>query len=83
MLRFQNYIITEDGEKIRIQNAQTGAEKSVKVVTDKYCDFIFKCQKSQIKTRYTAQELISWMQSLIDKDFGTAYISAICSQYVG
>lgn len=83
MIKYKSYVISEEGGKMRIQNLRTGAEKAVKVVTDKYCDFIFKCQKSQIKTRYTAQELISWMQSLIDKDFCVAYISAICGQYVG
>lgn len=82
MVRYQNYIIAEDGGKIRIQNTQTGAEKVVKVTTDKFCNFVFKCQKSQIKTQYTAEELLSWMRSLIDKDFCTAYISTICRQYV-
>lgn len=82
MVKYQNFVITNDGGKIRVQNTQTGAEKTVKLATDKYCDFIFKCQKSQIKTCYTAQEFLGWMQSLIDKDFCTAYISAICGQYV-
>lgn len=83
MIKYKIYAISDEGGKMHIKNLRTGAEKAVKVVTDKCCDFIFKCQKSQIKTRYTAQELISWMQSLIDKDFCTAYISAICGQYVG
>lgn len=82
MVKYRNFLITEDGGKIRIQNTQTGEEKAVKVETDKCCGFIFKCLKTQIKTQYTVQGLLDWMQSLIDKDFGTAYISAICSQYV-
>lgn len=82
MVKYQNYIISEDCGKIRIQNADTGAEKTVKVTTDKCCDFVFKCLKAQIKTQFTAQELLDWMQSLIDKDFCTPYISAICRQYV-
>lgn len=78
MIEYQNYEIREDGGKIRIRNTQTGTEKEVRVVTDKYCDFIFKCLKTQIKTKYTARELLDWMQSLIDNSFGTAYISTIC-----
>lgn len=82
MVKYQNYIISENCGKIRIQNTQTGAEKTVKVATDKCCDLIFKCLKTQIKTQYTAQELLDWMQSTIEKDFCAAFISAICRQYV-
>lgn len=83
MVKYQEFLITEESGKICIQNTQTGANKDVKVVTDKYCDFIFKCLKTQIKTRHTVPELLDWVQSPIDKDFGTAYIPAICCQYVG
>lgn len=82
-MQYKNYKILEEGGKIRIQNTQTGAEKSIKVATDKCCDLVFKCLKTQIKTQYTAQEFLEWMQSLVDKDFCTAYISTICRQYVG
>lgn len=45
MVKYRNYIISEDCGKIRIQNTETGAEKTVKVTTDKCCDFVFKCLK--------------------------------------
>lgn len=80
-LKYKIFLITGEVGKIRIQNTQTGAEKVIKVTTDEYSDFIFKCLKTQIKTRYTVPELLDWMRSLIDKDFGTAYISAICNKY--
>lgn len=81
MVKYKNFLIMADDDGIRIQNTQTGAKKAVKIATDKYCDFIFKCLKTQIRTQYTTQGFLDWMQSLIDKDFCTAYISAICDKY--
>ena len=80
-MTYKNYIITANGNILNITNTATGAEKSVKVLTDS--DFIFKIQKKQIKTMYTAEGLLEWFKKLISDNFGTAYISTICSAYVG
>lgn len=80
-MTYKNYIITASADRLNIKNILTGAEKSVKVVTDS--DFIYKVQKTQIKTMYTAEGLVEWFRRLIADNFGTAYISAICSAYVG
>lgn len=83
MVKYKNFLITENKGKLDFKNLKTGQEKNgVKIVFDR--DYIYKVQKSQIKTKYsTATEFIEWMQSLIDENFATAHIATICKMYVG
>lgn len=82
MINYENYTIQVINENlIRITNTTTGVTKDIKIKYD--YEFIFKAQKTQIKSRYNASRLLQEFQKWIDENFMNTYVSAICRNYVG
>lgn len=82
MVKYKNFEIKEDNGKLNFKNLKTGQEKNgIKIVYDR--EYVYKCQKTQIKSRHTAFEILEIFQKAIDEHFMTAMISAVCSCYIG
>lgn len=82
MINYNNYTIKAiNNNLIELTNNTTGTTKQVKIKYD--YEFILKVQKTQLKSRYNAFELLEEFNGYIKENFMTSYINMVCREYVG
>ena len=75
MIKYKNFNIYNEGNKLVIYNFQTNEIKRKAVENDP--EFTFKVKKTKIKANGGINGLLNFIQNCISNDFGTCWINNI------
>lgn len=75
MIKYKNFNIYNEENKLVIYNTQTNEIKRKAVKNDP--EFTFKVMKTKIKAIGGINGLLNFIQNCINKDFGTCWINNI------
>lgn len=75
MIKYKNFNIYNEGNKLVVFNTETKESKR-KVVVDDH-EFVFKVMKNKIKAIDGIDGILKFIEHCINEDFGTGWINNI------